>query len=213
MAENKVSLQLTYNIDKSVITFKGFDALGKETATRLPLSLIAQMETLFREGTIAEMLRENTHKKVIKVPHYVAATNTYLKQCGSTHAVGEMEDKARQIISKEMRLQVWSKYNGESSTGVCYVCGKHISILTWDASHVVSDFQGGNVTLPNLRPCCIKCNRSMGDQNLYVYIMEQGKQGPGRKNVQKYFDETDELYLGKLILEKNKKKEGNCSVS
>ena len=198
MTEAQVSLQLTYNIEKGVITFNGYDALGRESATKLPLSVIAQMENLFAHATIRSMIKDKQHKKIVKVSPHLDCTNAFLKKCGSDIEVKEIEQRKREPISKEDRIKVWTKYHNESSTGDCYCCGKNVSILKWDASHVVADSTGGNVVIDNLRVCCVKCNRSMGNKNLYIYIIENDKQGPGRKNAKKYIAE---MQAGKMSID------------
>ena len=153
------------------------------------------------------MVKDKQHKKIVKVKPCLDCTNSFFKMCDSNIEVKEIaEEKKRQPISMEDRLKVWTKYHGESNKGICYCCGKSISMLKWDASHVVADAKGGNVVIDNLRSCCIKCNRSMGTKNLYVYIIETDKQGPGRKNAKKYIEEA-------VSLNTKDKSKDNCSIS
>src|SRR5665647_2449702 len=66
-------------------------------------------------------------------------------------------------------------------------CGKEINFTNgWHCSHVVAETKGGLIEIPNLRTCCVHCNHSMGNCNMYVYIKEKKLNGPGKKNVNKY---------------------------
>ena len=47
--------------------------------------------------------------------------------------------------------------------------------------------KNGATIVENLRVCCPTCNKSMGDQNLYQYIIDYDKKGDGHSNVKKYF--------------------------
>ena len=93
-------------------------------------------------------------------------------------------------IPKHVRDNVWIKYNGNGSRGICYACGTKVNRYNagWHCSHVISDSKGGEETVENLRTCCRHCNLSMGDQNLYAYIRDKGLTGPGSRNVKSYLN-------------------------
>lgn len=96
--------------------------------------------------------------------------------------------KERQPIPRDIRNKVWIKYHGEQNIGICYSCGKTIDRYNkgWHCSHVVADAKNGPTEINNLRTCCPRCNLSMGDQNLYVYVRDKGLQGPAAANVKGY---------------------------
>lgn len=93
-------------------------------------------------------------------------------------------------IPKKIREAVWEKYYRDSDDGACYCCGTDINRLNrgWHCAHVVAYVKGGRNEVNNLRTCCPKCNLSMGDQNLYVYIQVKGLTGPGSQSVKKYLE-------------------------
>lgn len=92
-------------------------------------------------------------------------------------------------IPPNIRQSVWLKYNGDRDYGACYSCGLSINRFNagWHCSHVIAHAKGGSNTVNNLRPCCRKCNLSMGDQNLYAYIKDKKLTGPGSTNMLLYF--------------------------
>lgn len=98
------------------------------------------------------------------------------------------EHHQRARIPKEMRDKVWNVYHGEKNIGVCYCCNKQIERYHagWHCAHVKADVKGGPTIVENLRTCCPHCNLSMGDQNLYVYILQENLKGPGATNANSY---------------------------
>jgi len=99
-----------------------------------------------------------------------------------------LENHKRDIIPAKVRHDVWLKYHGERSEGMCYCCGITIQRYNagWHCSHVIADIKGGEEIVDNMRTCCRHCNLSMGDQNLYIYMKEKGLRGPGTKDMDAY---------------------------
>lgn len=96
--------------------------------------------------------------------------------------------KKKAQIPNEIRDQVWLKYHGIRTTGICYCCGTPIEKYNgWHCSHVLSEDKGGPTRIDNLRTCCRHCNLSMGNQNLYTYIRDKNLQGPGKRHMNSYF--------------------------
>lgn len=77
---------------------------------------------------------------------------------------------ASRKIGKAKRRKVWEKRNSkESLSGQCFVCGKHIDYDDFECGHITAAFWGGDISLSNLEPICIPCNRDMGIENLNDY--------------------------------------------
>ena len=102
--------------------------------------------------------------------------------------------QARKPITRKLRNNVWTKYHNNHDHGSCYCCGIRVERYNsgWHCSHVIANAYNGELTVDNLRCCCSHCNLSMGTQNLYVYIKAKNLQGPGAKNVTKYFQDHPE---------------------
>jgi len=98
------------------------------------------------------------------------------------------------VIPPRIRNGVWSRYHNEKITGYCYSCGIKIQRYNagWHCSHVIARSKGGETTVDNMRPCCSTCNLSMGDQNMYVYILAKKLTGPGSLNAKKYLSKHPE---------------------
>lgn len=81
-------------------------------------------------------------------------------------------------IPQAVRVQVWKQYNGATAlTAPCYCCCTQIDAFNFEASHVISDKNGGPATVDNLRPCCSTCNRSMQDNHMQVFATKAGFKG------------------------------------
>lgn len=78
-------------------------------------------------------------------------------------------------IPQAVRNAVWLKYMGEVHNGKCYCCKlETISKGVFECGHVISDKNGGKITLDNLRPICSLCNKSMGKRDMNEFIKEYG---------------------------------------
>jgi hypothetical protein len=79
------------------------------------------------------------------------------------------------IVSKSIRDSVWEKYDH-----VCYACLCNLHTDDFEMAHISSTSGGGLTVIPNLRPCCFPCNRSMGEMNLYEYVLRNDLKGKSR---------------------------------
>lgn len=69
-------------------------------------------------------------------------------------------------IPKALREQVWLKCMGEKFDGKCKVvwCKNRINVFDFQCGHNIPESKGGETTLDNLLPICVRCNISMGSQ-------------------------------------------------
>ena len=99
----------------------------------------------------------------IPVVQVVAAIQEAVQQPNQVAA----PQTARRSIPKRIRGLVWKAFHGESMTGHCWCCNKHLEALDdWHAGHIVSHANGGKDNVANLRPVCISCNLSMGTEHM-----------------------------------------------
>jgi hypothetical protein len=79
--------------------------------------------------------------------------------------------QGRRSLSKALRMTVWNiAFTERSGTGACYCCQKEISQQAFECGHIIAVACGGTDTTTNLRPICAMCNRSIGAQNMDVFI-------------------------------------------
>jgi 5-methylcytosine-specific restriction endonuclease McrA len=96
-------------------------------------------------------------------------------QCGRcARAAGQLYVHVGQIPLR-MRQLVWERDFGRQITGQCYACAAVIKRTAFDCGHVQSTYDGGQITVDNLRPVCRTCNRSSGTMNLDEFKRRLGR--------------------------------------
>lgn len=80
----------------------------------------------------------------------------------------ETKPQKKKTIPKKIKIMSWNLYIGEDNiTGKCYCCNKTtITISDFHCGHYVSEFNGGETHITNLRPICSGCNLSMGKNDM-----------------------------------------------
>lgn len=75
--------------------------------------------------------------------------------------------KQKDVISPKLRILVWTRFYGEKAAGPCPICNKIIKIGKngFHCGHIISEANGGETILENLRPLCGTCNTKMGSNN------------------------------------------------
>jgi hypothetical protein len=87
----------------------------------------------------------------------------------------ETTKKPKEKIPTTVRNALWSTYFDNTLNGICQCCKiEKISKNNFDCGHVISEKNGGKVTLNNLRPICGSCNSSMGIQNMDEFMVKYG---------------------------------------
>jgi hypothetical protein len=83
--------------------------------------------------------------------------------------------KKKEKIPATVRNAVWCKYIGELNYSKCFCCNyEPITKGNYECGHVISEKNGGNVHLDNLRPICSLCNKSMGTRNMEHFMKQYG---------------------------------------
>jgi hypothetical protein len=82
--------------------------------------------------------------------------------------------KKKKPIPKHVKTIVWDTYIGaDKAIAACCCClTTEISIRNFHCGHVVSEANGGDQTIQNLRPICAPCNLSMGRRSMNEFTME-----------------------------------------
>ena len=87
-----------------------------------------------------------------------------------------MSKRKKVTIPKAIKQLVWNTYIGEQNgAGKCQCCQRtNITQMSFQCGHIISEFNGGKVTIDNLKPICPLCNSSMGTKNMNDFITEHG---------------------------------------
>lgn len=80
-------------------------------------------------------------------------------------------------ITRKLKIACWERENPNCEEGVCSIpnCSLTLSknnFETWHAGHIISEKNGGETHVDNLRPICPACNQSMGSQNWENYLLD-----------------------------------------
>ena len=78
-------------------------------------------------------------------------------------------------ISPQIRFDVWKKYIGNKIEAKCFCCWKNritpfTNNNTFHAGHIMSEANGGIISIGNLLPICSDCNKDMNATNWDEYI-------------------------------------------
>ena len=79
--------------------------------------------------------------------------------------------KMKDPISPTLRIRVWDHWYGKEDTGPCPICNTLIKIGKngFHCGHKISEANGGETKIDNLRPICASCNLKMGSTNWADY--------------------------------------------
>jgi 5-methylcytosine-specific restriction endonuclease McrA len=82
--------------------------------------------------------------------------------------------KRKKPIPKSVKRLVWNKWIGEEfGIGTCLCCKvTNITQMSFHCGHIISEFNGGEINLDNLKPICSSCNLSMGKRNMEEFMAE-----------------------------------------
>lgn len=77
-------------------------------------------------------------------------------------------------IPTALKYLVWETYFKMSKAGNCICCNCPITDRSCVYGHVLSQKDGGENTLNNLRPICMNCNSSMGSKHMVQFVKQCG---------------------------------------
>ena len=83
--------------------------------------------------------------------------------------------RRKKKISPQIRFDVWKKYIGNKIEAKCFCCWKNritpfTNNNTFHAGHIMSEANGGIISIGNLLPICSNCNKDMNATNWDEYI-------------------------------------------
>ena len=75
--------------------------------------------------------------------------------------------KEKKRITKKLKKEVWIKEYGDKKEGKCPYknCKNTIYEKDYSCGHIISEYNGGETTINNLRPMCYGCNNKLGKRN------------------------------------------------
>ena len=75
--------------------------------------------------------------------------------------------KEKKRITKKLKREVWIKEYSNKKEGKCPYknCKNIIYEKDYSCGHIISEYNGGETTINNLRPMCYGCNNKLGNRN------------------------------------------------
>ena len=88
--------------------------------------------------------------------------------------IKEKKRNCKKKIPQKIRIDSWNKFVGEDiKKAPCICCRtKIIDSFDFQAGHIISEKNGGNISIDNIIPICSGCNQSMGIKNMGDFIKE-----------------------------------------
>lgn len=114
------------------------------------------------------MVKEQKQPKVAKVKEPKLPKQVKVKE------VKVKEDKPKKkAIPSTIKKLVWNTNIGEDIGKAKCVCCKSTDItqISFNCGHVISEHNGGETKVSNLKPICQNCNSSMGTKNMNDFIL------------------------------------------
>jgi hypothetical protein len=161
----KVSQKYHVNICKSKIE-KSNNSSSEMTVLR--------EKVVFLEKELVSLREEfsSLREKVIRNNLADTSTTNQSTQARQTQPTQLQPKPSKKIIPKAIKTMVWNLYIGSSiAQSTCMCCTQEkITIRDYQCGHVLSEANGGEMNISNLRPICSPCNKSMGTQHMGEFV-------------------------------------------
>ena len=160
--EDKILLEIIPFYEKLLKKYEKYDKLKKKLNAK-------KVESKKEESKTEEPKKEET-KKTEKKPKDIL-----VEEIKEEVEKEKKVKKTKQKIPPSVKNALWSHYFESSLQGNCQCCKTEvISRNNFDCGHIISEKEGGEVTLDNLKPICRSCNSSMGTMNMNDFIKKYG---------------------------------------
>jgi hypothetical protein len=86
------------------------------------------------------------------------------------------EKKKKKPIPVALKRKVWAKWMSEDTGKAKCMCCKltDVTQLNFHCGHIISEAEGGELKVDNLKPICQSCNSSMGTTNMDEFMKKYG---------------------------------------
>ena len=106
------------------------------------------------------------------LPQQLNLNNVNIKTKTDKYKETKIPKKKKEKIPAAVRKIVWNTYIGkDKNTSKCLCCSaEDISNTNFECGHIMSEKNGGEVNIENLRPICGHCNKSIGGNNMDEFM-------------------------------------------
>jgi len=131
---------------------------------------------------------DNIKNTIVKqtIPKSIIENTNIVKETKTTKKIKEEEKndnieketktrKKKEKIPASVKNTLWRLHFNDNIEGKCNCCKvESISKQNFHCGHIISEKNGGEVNLDNLKPICASCNSSMGTMNMNDFITKYG---------------------------------------
>lgn len=142
----------------------------KKTEAKVPKPMVK------KSSETKEVLISKAPKTPRKVTAIAEAPKISKIETEAPKETKESKTPKKQAIPHSIKTLVWNVHIGEKVAEAKCLCCKvtSISIRHFHCGHYVSEKNGGDLSVANLRPICANCNLSMGAMNMGEFIKKFG---------------------------------------
>ncbi len=178
----KPNQNMVWRIVSSTIAYGLFKTKLKNIKNEILCKDENSTEKYILETQLKEICDIMTYiKQNNKIEENLTVHNQYEQMKPTTPIViaQAVEVKSKYIkknIPKQVKTDVWNTHIGDDIMKHKCLCCKKVTIKNTDfvVGHVISEYNGGNLNISNLRPICSSCNYSMGTMNMEDYVKTYG---------------------------------------
>lgn len=150
----------------------------KKTEAKVPKPVVVKKpkEVEVPKPSVTKVSPEAEAPKAPKKVNLAKGVSTPKAEKAERTEKAEASKPKKQAIPHSIKTLVWNVHIGEKVAEAKCLCCKvtSISIRHFHCGHYISEKNGGDLSVANLRPICANCNLSMGAMNMGDFIKKFG---------------------------------------
>jgi HNH endonuclease len=160
---------------QEVISAKSLDI---PIATAQAVEVVKKTCTVKDPETPVKPKKQSTRPKPptkVEIENQLQETKRALEETKKQLEIADQSKPSKKkVIPKKIKTLVWNMYIGEDQAkSVCLCCKKtEIKMMDFQCAHFVSEYNGGETSVENLRPICSGCNLSMSSKNMDEFMKD-----------------------------------------
>jgi 5-methylcytosine-specific restriction endonuclease McrA len=133
----------------------------------------AEIERQYTQLSMQLQEKEKTIKELQNVVKHLVENQPYDASQETEPSTPTFIKKKKAKIPQAKRILCWNTYIGDTIGKTKCLCCKILDItqFSFNCGHVVSDANGGDISIDNLRPICDKCNTDMGTMDMREFAL------------------------------------------
>ncbi len=169
---------LDFDFDEKIIREKYYkltEWLNKLTITDLRV-LCDSIEVMCdKEILINNIIAYKFPKSELNADNNIINNTITIQELNDNNTIIKQKN-TKEKIPATIRNIVWNKYIGsDNKKGKCNCCSfEDISFANFHCGHIISEKNGGQLIVENLRPICGHCNSSIGTKNMEEFMEKYG---------------------------------------